>query len=254
MLRGIYAAVSAMKAPLDSIHLIAHNISNSQTIGFKRSESVTKSFQDMILELDDGTTIPMGVGLKTEEIVVDMRSGPLKNTGNKLDVAIQGQGYFVIQIEGSNKIAVTRNGRFSLNKDTQLCTLTNDLVLDTNNRPIAFANTAQARQKEKDISIRENGDVYEDNVKIATIKIELVQQDKALPPGLEKIIGNVISTGQPDTNPKLRQGFVEQANVEIVRELVNFITASKTYEKGQKIISTSDKMLDKAINEMGRMG
>ena len=133
----------------------------------------------------------------------------------------------------------------------QLCTLNNDLVLDTNNQPITFTNTTQARGKE--IIIKENGDIYEDTTKIATLKIELVQQDTTLPAGLQKIIGNVVSTGQPDPNPKVKQGYLEQANVEIVRELVNFITTSKSYDKGQKIISAYDKMLDKSINEMGRM-
>ena len=247
MLRATYSAISAMKSPLDNIHLIANNIANAQTLGYRRSEIAVRSFQDIMVELENGSSLPIGTGIMTDETAVDFTHGVFKPTDNKFDLAIGSEGFFTIKKKDSGITDVTRDGRFKLNSSLQLTTMTDDLVLDTSNNPITLTNN-------NNMIVKSNGDIYEDKNKVATLKIQLAKQDSStLPEKLQKVMALILPTDQLEAKPVVQQGFVETSNVQIVREMVNLITTSKQYEKGQKIISTADKILDKAINEMGRV-
>jgi flagellar basal-body rod protein FlgG len=244
-----------MLAQQTNVEVIANNIANQNTTGFKRQRA---EFQDLLYQTDrragaqssdTGTIVPVGVqigiGVKTAAVYRITTQGNLTTTSNPLDVAIQGRGFFqILQPDGTT--AYTRAGSFQLSPTGQIVTADGFTVQPGITVP----------QNTVAISINASGQVQA-QVAGQTAPQTVGQFQLANFPneaGLEALGNNLFletpASGAPITgNPTsigfgaLNQGLLETANVDIVSEITNLITAQRAYEMNSKVIQTTDQMM-----------
>lgn len=248
-------AATGMQAQQTNVDVISNNLANSNTNAYKYQRA---DFQDLLYQTlrrvgsnssNNSTIVPVGVhlglGVKTAAIGRNTAQGPLQNTSNTLDIAIQGKGYFQITLpDGST--AYTRDGSFKPSAD--------GIIVTIDGNPLQPSITIP--QNSTSVSINQSGEVS------VTVQGQTTPQTLGLiqtasfinPAGLEAIGGNLLletaATGAPilgtpgtDGNGTLLQGFLEGSNVNPVTELTNLIKAQRVYEMNSKIISKSDEML-----------
>lgn len=259
MLRALNTAALGMNAQQRNVDNIANNMSNASTTGYKQARLV---FHDLLYqnvqaggqneaEGDEApSSLQIGHGATPIASVRDFQQGGFKETGNDLDIAVNGDGFLQIrQPDGS--IAYTRDGNFSLDADGNIVTHSGLMLEpDLNVPPEATS-----------IRISQDGivtaELEDDPVGIELGQIELARFSN--PEGLEPKGGNLFeetaSSGPPtittpgeDGTGLVRQGFLESSNVDIVREMVGLIEAQRSYEVNSKMITTTEDMLQVANN------
>lgn len=257
MLRSLWIAKTGMESQQTNIDVISNNLANVSTNGFKRQRPV---FQDLIYQTlrqpgaqaSQQTQIPsglqIGVGARpvaTERIFLQ---GNLQQTGNSLDVAIQGNGFFQVSLPDGT-LAYTRDGAFQVNSEGTLVTASGDPVQPQ----ITIPSDAIAITIAKDgtVTITQPGNV-------TTTQGPIQLTNFINPAGLESIGDNLyletVASGTPNTaNPglnglgTLQQGFIETSNVNVVEELINMIQAQRAYEINSRSIQASDQMLQRLV-------
>ncbi len=244
MLRGIYSAASGMNFQMQQVDLIANNLANVQTNGFKRQELLGSSFGDLLVQFMNqapGTEAAIGTGVKVDGVARFETAGNLVQTGNKFNFALAGPGYFLTRgMDGVEK--VTRDGDFQLDAQARLITRSGDFVLDVNRRPITLAGDLTSMKVGDDGTISLNEAPYTRMLVVNPPASALETQFPVAPPGLAAA-----------PNAGVKQGFLESSNVNVVTEMVSMMTANRAYGFGQKIISAHDQILQKAANDLGRM-
>jgi flagellar basal-body rod protein FlgG len=259
MIKAMRTAAAGMTAQQMNIDVIANNLANVNTTGFKRSKI---EFQDVLYqkirsagtESAAGSTVPIDleVGYGTRPVATQryFSMGQLQITGNPLDVAIEGNGFFQVQLPDGTT-AYTRDGSFKLSADGQVVT-SDGFFLQPNITIPADAT---------DISVSADG-IISVTVPGSAQPQELGQLEMAKfinPEGLGAIGHNLflasVASGQPVLgNPsvegfgRINQGALELSNVEIVDEMVNMIVAQRAYEINSKAIQTSEEMTQIANN------
>jgi flagellar basal-body rod protein FlgG len=261
MLRSLWTAASGMKGQQFNIDTISHNLSNVNTTGFKKSRA---DFEDLLYQTlktagtpaTEETVIPTGIqvglGVKTAATQRMFDQGSLQQTGNTFDMALEGQGFFkVIMPDGTE--AYTRDGSFKLDANGQLVNsnglrLTPDVIIPED---VADMST---------FSISMLGEITAKNISDETVQIGQIETYRFVnPAGLSSIGGNLYKrtdasgdaiAGTPGLNgqPLVRQKMLEMSNVKVVDSMVNMITAQRAYELNSKAITTSDSMLQTAVN------
>lgn len=277
MLRGIYSSAAGMIMEMDKVAMHAGNISNAQTAGFKRREMSSIPFKELLINIvnekgEKPLTLPVGTGSGASFMSIDSTQGSLKPTGNEFDLGISGNGYFAIQKRNTNEEVLTRNGRFIIDEQGYIINPDGDyLINDKNQRmkldlpnSVTGANDKNAKPLGSRFVVSENGKVSDNGTDLGRLKIytdsnqlDYISQLKLAAP-LPQVAtygnnGNSIldATGK---EIRIKQGFLEGSNIQIISEMVGLIHASKNYESGHKLIMAEDKILDKAINELGRTG
>jgi len=256
MIRSLWIGKTGLEAQQLSMDVIANNLANVSTNGFKRSRAV---FEDLLYQTlrqpgaksTQQTEIPSGLQLGTGVHPVATErvhtQGNLLQTGNSLDVAINGKGFFqILQVDGTT--AYSRDGSFQLNSQGQIVTASGYVVQPA----ITISPTAIS------ITISRDGIVSELTSGAATpTQIGQLQLASFINPGGlqsqgENLYIETASSGSPtSSNPGsnglgfLDQGFVETSNVNVAEELVNMIQAQRAFEINSRVISTSDQMLQK---------
>lgn len=260
-MRAMNIAATGMMAQQTNVEVIANNIANQGTTGYKRQRA---EFQDLLYQTerrggatssDAGTIVPIGVqigiGVKTAAVNRINIQGNLIQTGNPLDLAIQGRGFFqILQPDGTT--AFTRDGSFALSPTGEIVTADGFVVQPGISVP----------QNTIAISINSSGQVQAQvagQVNPQTVgQLQLANFPNEA--GLEALGNNLLietpASGQPTTgNPgstgigALNQGLLETSNVDIVSEITNLITAQRAYEMNSKVIQTTDQMLS-SLNQI----
>jgi len=257
-MQALRTAATGMAAQQLNVEVISNNIANMNTVGFKRQSAV---FEDLLYQTleqpgaqssDQGNIVPSGVqigaGVKAGSVYRITGQGSLTNTGNALDLAIDGQGYFqVLMPDGTT--AYTRAGNFSANNQGQIVTADGYLVQPTITVP---ANTTN-------ITISQTGQVQATigGQQAPTIVGQLQLATFLNDAGLEAVGNNLFqqtdASGAPTVgNPDLQgmgalmQGYTESSNVDPVSEITNLIIAQRAYEMNSKVVTTADQMLSTA--------
>ncbi len=257
---SLYSAATGMEAQQLNLNTIANNLANVNTPGFKRS---TIGFQDLLYqkprnagaENGGGNLLPTGIevgnGSRVASTSKVFTQGQLTNTGERLDLALQGDGFFEVQ-RPDGSTAYTRDGTFKLNAAGQVVT-SEGLPVLSGFQPVPPGTTA--------INIAENGEVtYQSAGGSQSFRLTLTRF--ANPAGLQSLGSNLHAatgasgtpeTGQPGEEgfASVMQGYVETSNVNIVEEMVALIVAQRAYEVNSKSIQTSDEMLQN-INQLKR--
>ncbi len=220
------------------LEVAAHNMANIDTTGYKRQRI---SFEEYLLpQVDGGKRTAKG-----EVVTTDFAQGDLRETGNPLDFAIEGEGFFVVQTPSGAKY--TRDGSFMLDANKQLVTKEGYPVLG-NGAPIVLDDTTG-----KGIWLSRDGNFYVDETIVGTI--DVVRFDN--PQFLKRIGGNLYeatpSAGNPQNlPPQVRQGFLERSNVEPIQAMLDMITLYRYYEQMQKSLQTVDALDNRAVNGVGK--
>lgn len=254
MVRGIESAANGMMAIQEWNDVIANNLANINTPGFKNSTLIFKNIEDMAMNQrsrisDESVYIgSLSAGGVVDAVLLDMNQGSLRITGNPLDLALSGKGFFAVQTpEG---VAYTRNGSFLKNSEGIITTVDGYPLLGENG-PI---NLNLDGRSLKDININEDGTVYINKIQID--KIRVVDFDN--PQNLQNI-GNSLfepsdnQDSKPSFNYQIDQGSLEQANSNVIECMTNSINGSRTYEALAKIIQSENKTLNKAVTQVGRV-
>ena len=271
MLRSLWSAASGMMAQQTNLDTISNNIANINTTGFKTQSMEFKSllYQQLKTKSTDseGNPKPIGVqvglGVRNASITAKFTQGAALDTGEKLDLFIQGNGFFAVKIGG--KTAYTRNGHLGLSATTDGWELTNsdgNPILNTKGEPIKI----DSKWDPKDISIDTAGNVLHrvDDKTAGTTKydnlgkIALFQFNN--PAGLNRSGGSLYyetsASGEArseDTDAGLnksliKSGYLEASNVSAADEMVNMIVTQRAYQLNSKAITASDEMLEQANN------
>ena len=259
MLRALHTAALGMSAQQTGVENTANNLANANTTGFKRSTVV---FQDLLYQsmqaagqAEAGTaqqpaSLDIGHGVAAISTVRNFTQGGFVETGNDLDIAVNGAGFFQVRM-ADGTLGYTRDGSFSLSADGAIITQTGlSLEPDLTIPPEA---TAVHISQDGVVSVRMQGEA--DMTEVG--QLELVRFVNAA--GLKPLGGNLYqqteASGEPtigtpgqDGIGTLRQGFLEAANVDVVQEMVNLIAAQRAYEINSKMITTSEEMLQLANN------
>ena len=258
-LRSLWTAASGMQAQALNIDVISNNLANVNTSGFKRSRA---DFQDLLYQnlriagaaSSSGTEIPtsnqIGLGTKVAAVAKNFSQGDYKQTGNELDLAIDGRGFFQITTP-EGEIAYSRAGSFKLDGDGNIVTSDGYLLEPQITIP---SNAIQLTVgPDGTVTVMNAGELTPSEVgKIETARF-------ANPAGLNATGKNLFmeseTSGSPTTGTPgedglgtLTQGYLEMSNVNIVEEMVYMIMAQRAYEINGKAIQTSDEMLQMANN------
>lgn len=256
MINSLWISKTGMEAQQMQLDVISNNLANVSTTGFKRATAV---FEDLMYQnlrqvganSTEQATLPtglqVGLGVRTVATSRSFAQGSLQQTSNKLDVAIQGDGFFQVTLPDGTT-AYTRDGTFQVNAAGALVTATG--------LPIANGVTVPANATS--VTIAGDGTVTATVPGNATPQgIGTIAMARFInPPGLTPLGGNLFaesaSSGQPtagtpgtDGMGTLMQGFIETSNVNVVQELVTMIQTQRAYEMNSKAIQTSDQMLQK---------
>ncbi|MET0207389.1 MAG: flagellar basal-body rod protein FlgG [Burkholderiaceae bacterium] len=256
MIRSLWIAKTGMEAQQTNLDVISHNLANFSTNGFNKERAV---FEDLMYQNlrqagannTEQTTLPtglqIGLGVRTVATSRSFSQGALQQSGNNLDVAVKGNGFFQIQ-QPDGTTAYTRDGSFQLDANGQLVT----------NNGLTVMPGIIVPADAKTISIGADGTVSVTTAGSATPTTlgQLQLANFINDPGLESLGGNLYAetaasgapqTGTPGTNAlgTIQQGFVETSNVNAVEELVAMIQTQRAYEMNSKAITTSDQMLQK---------
>jgi flagellar basal-body rod protein FlgG len=255
-MRALSIAATGMSAQQINVEVIANNIANVTTTGFKRQRA---SFADLLYQSrgaivgaqssQEGTIVPsgnmIGAGVHSAGTYRIHLQGALTETSNPLDLAIQGRGYFVIQLP-NGQIGYTRDGSFQLSPTGQIVTASGYVV-----QP-AFAVPQNAQQ----ISVNTQG-LVQAMVAGQVAPVTLGQFTMATFPsdvGLQPYGGNLYLETAASGNAiqglagapgfgTIQQGFLEASNTDIVAELTSLITAQRAYEMNSKVIQATDQMM-----------
>ncbi len=257
MIRGLWAAASGMNSMQFNLDVIANNLANVNTVGFKQSRA---DFEDLLYqtirmagtENADGTQVPTGmqVGMGSRPTAVQkiFTQGDYENTGNELDWAIEGRGFF--QIVSNGEELYSRAGAFKLDRDGFVVTSNGDKLQPEFAVP---SGTTKITMGPYGMLVASD----QGGAPLASVQFSIF--DFANPAGLYSVGRNLFRTteasgdsveGNPGTENfgTIAQGFLEQSNVDVVKEMVNMIVTQRAYELNSKAVQTADDMLGIANN------
>jgi flagellar basal-body rod protein FlgG len=263
MIRALYSAASGMTAQQMNVDNIANNLANASTNGYKARRA---QFEDLLYQsvvqpgaaAGQQTIVPtglqVGLGTRTASNEIILTQGSFSETDNPLDLVIQGQGFFQIQLP-SGQMAYTRSGSFHLDRDGNMVTA------DGNPLQPAITIPAAAQQ----ISIAQDGTVsYTMPNQTAAQQAGQIQLASFQnPAGLNSLGNNLYSPTDASGDPTVgvpggqeglgtvMQGYVEQSNVSIVQEFINLIVAQRAYESNSKVVQAADQMYQQ-VNNLSR--
>jgi flagellar basal-body rod protein FlgF len=225
MERGLYIAASGMLAEMVRQDQIANDLANASTPGYKADRATQRSFGDMLLaNTVTGQTIgPLGLGSQIDSIVTDESPAPARETGEPLDFAVVGEGWFSIQTPGG--VRYTRNGQFAVSPQGTLVDGRGNQVLSQGRGPITVGANGRVDPRQIGIftltGIRKEGDSY------------------------------VTGAAGGAATGVVRQGALEGSNADPARSMVDMIASFRAFESGQRVIRTIDETLQKASNSVG---
>jgi flagellar basal-body rod protein FlgF len=261
MISGLYTAASGLIAQTEQQDVIANNLANVNTNGYKKDRTLFMTFPEVFLHRinDEKVSVPGGfsqmmvpigkVG-KGVQLQVDgvrpaiTEEGSLINTDNKMHFAIKGNGMFTIMTPQG--IRYTRDGNFSLDADGKMVTMNGNTVLGQTGEIIIDGN---------ELHVDEGGRIFVDDYEMDTFRIGLFEQNTPLRKEGDNLFytldGTILPQDDYMESTQLMQGYLESSNVNVVREMVDMITAFRAYEASQKAITAQDETLGKAVGEVG---
>lgn len=216
----------------------ANNLANADTAGFKRDRVFVEALDERL----DIEGAPRSERVPTQW--ADLSHGTLNKTGNPLDVALNSDGFFVVEDEPTGEQRYTRDGRFVTDQDGQLRTASGALV-QGNDGPLVVPQEAGR------ISITEAGRIFAGDDPVGQLRVVTFGD----PMDLERREGATFATNQPTepvANPSVQQGFVEGSNVSALHEMTEMIAHFRLFESQQKAMQTTDQILGQLVRDAGR--
>ena len=240
---GIYGAISGNLAMMNQLDVLANNLANVNTPGFKKD---TISFEAVMaasaLQGSDGSADTPA--LATGSYSIDFSAGSVKVTGNTFDIALDGEGFFAINTPQGK--AYTRQGNFKMDANSKLVTADGYEVLGGGS-PIIINGGS--------VSFDAKGKIFVEGQEAGSIDV----LDFPKPYDLRKIGSALFMPNDPDATPQatkdtvVRQGYLEGSNVNALEEMVRMIETTRSSETCQRMIQNYDQLTGKAVNDLGKV-
>jgi flagellar basal-body rod protein FlgG len=265
LLRGIYTSAAGLISTQQRQDITANNIANLDTTGYKQDKVATKTFPEVMIQNKDsgigdfrynrklGT---MSFGAKNDVIQTDFAQGSVNETGNKLDVAINGRGFFNVRFsdEQGTNIGYTRDGSFNTDSLGRVV-YSGGLVLG---RDVQTGQVGSMNVGNGDVYIDDKGNVFVDSVKRYTLVVsDFNDYNNLTKAGKNMYAANPNDpptdiSGQGDTF-EIKQGFLENSNADMADEMISLMMNARAYSANQRVLTTIDETLGKSVNEVGAL-
>lgn len=259
-MRSLSIAATGMLAQQLNVEVISNNMANMTTTSFKRNRA---EFQDLLYQSqrrvgstssDAGTTVPAGVqiglGVKTAAVYRINEQGPMQTTNNDFDIAINGQGYFQIELPSGDN-AYTRAGSFQLNENGDIVTADGYPIVPRINIPAEAVDITINPYGV--VSVTLDGQVNAQNQ--GTIQLALFPNESGLQATGDNLYMETPASGTAVTSTPGAPGYgktiqhsLEGSNVNVVNEITSLISAQRAYEMNSKVIKTTDEMMSSMSN------
>jgi flagellar basal-body rod protein FlgF len=223
--RGLYIAASGMLTEMARQDLLANDLANASTAGYKSDRTTQRSFQDVLLSnTRTGAPVgPIGSGAAITRQVTDFAAEPLKDTGEPLDFAIAGDGFFAVQTAQGQRF--TRNGAFQTGAGGRLVDQLGNAVLD---------------QRGRTLTVGADGTVDPRRLGVFAVTNPRKAGD-----------GVFTGTAAGRATGQARSGALEGSGVDPTRAMIDMIASLRAFESGQKVIQTMDQTLEQAATKVG---
>ncbi len=257
MVRGLYTAYTGMANEQKRLDLIANNLANAATVGYKEENVTNQAFDDLltikIRDASEGNINrsigTMSMGVKLGENYTDYKQGSLRQTNNTYDLALEGKGFFQLSLmdkAGNESIRYTRNGSFTMSNDGHIVDKDGNYLIGESGAIVVPSNATN-------IIIDKRGAIYANGEYVDSIKLTDFEDYNYLSKSGDTMYQALDGAVEKAPAASIQQGYTEQSNVNIVSEMVNMITITRAYEANQKVIKTVDQSLDLAVNSIGRI-
>ncbi|ARI76091.1 flagellar hook-basal body protein [Halobacillus mangrovi] len=273
MLRGFYTAASGMMANQRMQETSSNNMANAYTTGYKADQGAMRAFPELLIEQMGTKSLPVSKDLKLpvsrdvgslntgvylQEAVPAFTQGDIKETGIGMDLALvqkttpdeNGMVFFNVQNE-SGEIRYTRNGNFTVDGEGYLTTNQGYYVVDQNGDPIQTEGMEFAVSVDGDLST--GGQVNPLGLSYSSNSQDMVKEGNGLyRPGSE---GGVLAEvrGNPEVRVELKQGFLENSNVDPARTMTEMMNTYRSFEMNQRVLKAYDQSMQKAVTEIARL-
>lgn len=258
MVKGLYTAYTGLVNQQNRLDTITNNLANASTTAYKREGATARSFDDYytykIKDLSEANISKrigtMSLGVKIGENYTDYSQGSFKVTDNTYDLALEGNGFFAISFTnkaGKESTKYTRDGEFTVDSEGSLRTKDGDYVLSS------AGGTINIPTDGSDIKINTSGDIYADGEYVDTIQITDFEDYDYLKKYGENLYDTVDGAVEKEGDYSVRQGYLETSNINVVNEMVEMISITRAFESNQKAVQTMDTMIEKAVNEVGKV-
>ncbi len=275
MLRGFYTAASGMLAQQRKTEMLANNMANVNTPGFKADQTSLRAFPEMLLKQIEGQPFPsqngrttynsigtLNTGVYLQEAMPLFQQGSLKETTLSTDVALldinlpinpdtgrTGSVFFTV-MNANGETRYTRNGNFTLDSEGYLTTGSGMYVLDQEGNQIQLTSD-QFQISEDGYITGANGETARLGIGYSDNPLAMVKEGD----GLFRADGELADAyTTANVTFKMQQGFLEQSNVDSAQTMTEMMTAYRAFEANQKILQAYDTSLQKTVNEVGRIG
>ncbi len=255
MLRGLYSAASSLLAQMARQDLVANNLANLQTVGYRADTLLFQPARALPVTAAFGTLVgtfhrpvgQVGTGVLPAVPQPDLRQGPLRPGTHPLDLALVGPGFFAVQTP-DGQVAYTRAGVFRPDATGTLTTPSGDLVLGADGQPIVLPPDGEVR-------VEPDGTLLVAGTPVGRLQVV------DFPPGtpLRKQGRNLLVPADPATPPApaptttVLQGYLEGANVDLPGTFATMLSALRAFEASQRLIQWQDQVLERTVSELGRV-
>ena len=257
MVKGLYTANWGMINEQKRVDILANNMANSATTGYKKEGSTSEAFYDVLAYKINDTSEPgvtkrlgaMNMGVKIGEVYTDYSQGPIHETGNTFDMALSGKGFFAVEFtnkNGESSVKYTRDGHFTLNVKGELVNKNGDFLLDKSGNHIVLDPMAEFR-------VDRFGTVYLDNQAQAQIQVADFDNYDFLEKYGENYLTPLEGATEIPAEAQVISGYLEDSNVQVVQEMVDLINFTRAYETNQKMIQAIDSTLETAVTRVGQV-
>ena len=257
MVRGLFTAYTGMANEQKRLDIIANNLANAATVGYKEENVTNQAFDDVLtIKIRDNSEAfvdrPIGrmsLGVKIGEAYTSYTQGSLRQTGNPYHMALEGEGFFTMSVtnrEGNADIKYTRNGTFTMTRDGHIVDADGNHLMGESGEVIIPTDAVN-------VVVDATGGIYADGNYVDTLLIAGFEDyDYLLKSGdtmFETVEGALVIPATAHVN----QGYTEQSNVNVISEMVDMISVTRAYEANQKVIQSIDQTLDLAANSVGKV-
>ncbi len=255
MVRGLYTAWTGMYTEQKRLDVIANNIANSATTGYKQEGVTSQSFDNMLaIKVRDYSVNKdekigsMTLGVKVGEVYTNHTQGSVRSTGNTYDLALDGSGFFkmrVTDMAGNDHIRYTRAGNFTVTQE--------GYVTDADGNRLQSQAGDLLVPTDAEVVFDQQGFVYANGELVDQLALVDFEDYNYLKKYADTMYEPVAGATEIEVEGQVLQGFLEQSNVNVVKEMTQMIAITRAYEANQKVLKAMDTTLDQAVNSVGRV-
>lgn len=257
MVKGLYTASTGMVNEQRRVDVIANNLANASTNGYKAEGATSESFKEVLAykikdTSESGLPRKLGImspGVKIGETYTDYSQGAFEQTNNTFDLAISGDGFFNIEFtdkKGNTSVMYTRDGSFSVNPKGEVVNKNGDYLLDDKGKHIKV-------DPLKESQFDSQGNIYQDGAIVGHVNVTDFADYNYLEKYGETYYSPVEGIEEQETDASVISGYIERSNVQAVKEMVNLINFQRAYETNQRMIQAHDSTIGTAVNDLGKV-